>query len=517
MTIVRLLYGYLFFFLLWKLLYALFLSPIFALQKLRKNGLKGPRPIFPLGNLIDIKKKLKETKSLYYPSSRENISHDIHSSSLPHFAQWQKLYGKVFVYWMGVEPFLYIADPEFLKQMNGCVMAKDWGKPKAFIRDRIPLFGEYGLTMIEGEDWARHRHIATPAFSSTSLKGMANLIAESTTKVIRNWTTRIGMSNKLELEMEREVSTLAGEIMAKTNLGINGELGHILFEKLRALQINLFKHSRYLGVPYGHFLKLGRTLEAKKLGKEIDDIIISIINSRKKVISEEKKNDLLGLLLESEEYVNGKNVGKLSTREIIDECKTFFLGGHDTVALTLTWTLMLLAMYPNWQDELRQEIKEVIGEKDNLDFTMLPKLKKMGWVMNEVLRLYPSAPNTQRQARSDIQVGDVVIPNGTNVWIDVVSMHHDRGLWGDDVNEFKPERFDGDLYGGCKHKMAYLPFGFGGRMCLGKNFAIMEYKIVTASILRHFSFSISPSYRHFPMHFFTFRPDTGMPLIVEPL
>ena len=206
---------------------------------------------------------------------------------------------------------------------------------------------------------------------------MANLIAESTTKVIRNWTTRIGMSNKLELEMEREVSTLAGEIMAKTNLGINGELGHILFEKLRALQINLFKHSRYLGVPYGHFLKLGRTLEAKKLGKEIDDIIISIINSRKKVISEEKKNDLLGLLLESEEYVNGKNVGKLSTREIIDECKTFFLGGHDTVALTLTWTLMLLAMYPNWQDELRQEIKEVIGEKDNLDFTMLPKLKKV--------------------------------------------------------------------------------------------------------------------------------------------
>ena len=96
MTIVRLLYGYLFFFLLWKLLYALFLSPIFALQKLRKNGLKGPRPIFPLGNLIDIKKKLKETKSLYYPSSRENISHDIHSSSLPHFAQWQKLYGMFF-------------------------------------------------------------------------------------------------------------------------------------------------------------------------------------------------------------------------------------------------------------------------------------------------------------------------------------------------------------------------------------------------------------------------------------
>ncbi|CAK9185036.1 unnamed protein product [Ilex paraguariensis] len=63
-------------------------------------------------------------------------------------------------------------------------------------------------------------------------------------------------------------------------------------------------------------------------------------------------------------------------------------------------------------------------------------------------------------------------------------MNHDRELWGDDVYEFKPERFkDDSLYGGCKHKMGFLPFGFGGRMCVGRNLSMLEYKIVLTLIV----------------------------------
>ncbi len=65
----------------------------------------------------------------------------------------------------------------------------------------------------------------------------------------------------------------------------------------------------------------------------------------------------------------------------------------------------------------------------------------MKWVMNEVLRLYPTAPNVQRQAREDIKLDNLTIPNGTNIWIDIVAMHHDSSLWGENVNEFRPERF----------------------------------------------------------------------------
>lgn len=77
--------------------------------------------------------------------------------------------GKVFVYWLGTEPFLCIADPEFLKNMSSGVMGKNWGKPTVFKKDREPMFGN-GLVMAEGEDWVRHRHVITPAFSPSNLK-----------------------------------------------------------------------------------------------------------------------------------------------------------------------------------------------------------------------------------------------------------------------------------------------------------------------------------------------------------
>jgi hypothetical protein len=77
--------------------------------------------------------------------------------------------GKVFIYWLGTEPFLYVADPEFLKKMSGEVMARSWGKPTVFKNDRDAMFGK-GLVMTEGDDWVRHRHVITPAFHPTNLK-----------------------------------------------------------------------------------------------------------------------------------------------------------------------------------------------------------------------------------------------------------------------------------------------------------------------------------------------------------
>ncbi|KAL4557065.1 hypothetical protein LXL04_035235 [Taraxacum kok-saghyz] len=142
----------------------------------------------------------------------------------------------------------------------------------------------------------------------------------------------------------------------------------------------------------------------------------------------------------------------------------------------------------------------------------------MGWVMKEVLRLYPSAPNVQRQAWGDIRVDqESIIPDGTNIWIDVVAMHHDVDFWGKDVNEFKPERFKDDLHGGCQHKMGYIPFGFGGRMCVGRNLSTMEYKIMLSLILTTFSFSLSPNYTHLPSIMLSLRPMQGLPLIIKPL
>lgn len=77
--------------------------------------------------------------------------------------------GKVFLYWLGTEPFLNIADPEFLNKISADIKGKNWGKPSLFKNDREPMFGS-GLVMVEGDDWVRHRRVITPAFSPSNLK-----------------------------------------------------------------------------------------------------------------------------------------------------------------------------------------------------------------------------------------------------------------------------------------------------------------------------------------------------------
>ncbi|XP_034711606.1 cytokinin hydroxylase [Vitis riparia] len=497
-------------FVLWRVVFSCWISPNRVYRRIRMNGLEGPPPSFPLGNIDEMKKDKRSSSSGY-----SGISHDIHSTVFPYFSRWTKSYGKVFIYWLGTEPFLYVADPEFLKRMSSGVLGKSWGKPSVFKHDREPMFGN-GLIMVEGDEWVRHRHVISPAFSPANLKAMASLMVESTTKMLDKWSSLVG-TGMPEIDVESEISHAAGEIIAKTSFGISFESGRKVFDKLRAMQITLFKSNRYVGVPFSKLMCPIQSLKAKRLGKEIDGLLLSIIADRKKSNSTATQQDLLGLLL-ADSLVGGRLGKMLTARELVDECKTFFFGGHETTALALTWTMLLLATHPEWQTQLREEIKEVIGEGDQLDFTKLGGLKKMSWVMNEVLRLYSPAPNVQRQVREDIRVGDVTVLNGTNMWIDVVAMHHDPTLWGDDVYEFKPERFKDDpLYGGCKHKMGFLPFGFGGRMCVGRNLTTMEYKVVLTLILTRFSFSLSPTYTHAPATLLSLRTSFGLPVLLQPL
>ncbi|XP_010241935.1 PREDICTED: cytokinin hydroxylase-like [Nelumbo nucifera] len=493
-------------------LYLWWVLPIRAYRKLKRIGFGGPSPSFPLGNIAEMRKKKSKPSS----SPSLNITHDIHSTVFPYFFRWRSLHGKVFIYWLGTEPFLYIADPGFLKQMSSGVAGKKWGKPSVFKYDRKPMFGN-GLVMVEGDDWVHHRHTITPAFSPNNLKAMGSIMVESATKMIDQWNFRIANGEK-EIDVERDIISTAAEIIANTAFGINCENGQEVFRKLRALQLTLFESNRMVGVPFSDVLYLKQTMQSRQLGKEIDQLLLSIITSRKMSSRVDAQVNLLGLLIAENEEGDGRRVvKKLTDRELVDECKTFFFGGHETTALALTWTFLLLALHPEWQNQLREEIKQVVGDEP-LDPTMLAKLKKMGWVMNEVLRLYSPAPNVQRQAREDICVGDLIVPNGTNMWIDVVGMHHDPDLWGDDVNQFRPERFKKDsTHGGCKHRMGFLPFGFGGRMCVGRNLTMMEYKIVLTLILSEFSFSLSPSYRHSPAILLSLRPTHGLPLLLQPL
>ncbi|KAJ1399202.1 Cytochrome P450 superfamily [Sesbania bispinosa] len=131
-------------FMLLKLIFSWWISPIQTHHKLKRCGFGGPSPSFPLGNIQEMKKKNGFISSL----GCSKLTHDIHSTVFPYFSRWQNSHGKVFIYWLGTEPFLYIAEPEFLKKMSTEIMAKRWGKPNVFRNDRDPMFGK-GLVMAE--------------------------------------------------------------------------------------------------------------------------------------------------------------------------------------------------------------------------------------------------------------------------------------------------------------------------------------------------------------------------------
>lgn len=203
---------------------------------------------------------------------------------------------------------------------------------------------------------------------------MRSLMVESATDMLDRWGGEIS-SGRPEIDVEREIIRTAGEIIAKTSFGISNGNGRKVLEKLRDVQITLFKTNRYVGVPFGKFLNPKETLEAKALGKEIDALLREIIADRRGLLAagEAAPRDLLGMLMVDD----AAKKRALTTKELVDECKTFFFAGHETTALSLTWTLLLLAVHPEWQEELREEIKLVVGDGEIRDATMLAGLKKV--------------------------------------------------------------------------------------------------------------------------------------------
>ncbi|MCO5568244.1 hypothetical protein L7F22_021940 [Adiantum nelumboides] len=445
---------------------------------------------------------------------------------------WQHPGSRV-VCWFGNLPVLVITKADDAR----CVLATDvkhLRRPIASRRVFHRLMG-HGLILADGEDWHLQRGLVRPAFFLEKLKGMVKDMTTSALNMIHVWemhASKGGCAKDVEMEVAHDLKKVAADILARTMFGTSYIKGKSVFERQEQLLRLITKDSVPLAaIPF--FNRCLPTYKNRKMwamDKQNNKELREIIELRKTTAVtagiDTKSNlpygtDLLGYVLSAmeEEGKLGKKGSHLTTQQVIDECKTFFFSGHETSARLLAWTMVQLSLHQAWQEKARQEVLKVCGNQGAPRADDLNKLKIVGMILNETLRLYPILPEFgRRQLYKDVRLDDgTVLPQGMGIVIACAFIHMDEDVWGADAAEFRPERFAEGVSQACKNPSAFLPFGSGPRTCIGQQFALMEAKVTIALILQHFRFRLSPRYRHAPVGPFGLRPKHGVQLLLERL
>ncbi|CBI22131.3 unnamed protein product, partial [Vitis vinifera] len=451
----------------WRILNWMWLRPKRLERCLKQQGLAGNSYRLLHGDLKEMFMMIKEASSR--PIS---ISDDIVQRIAPFQYHSIKKYGKSSFIWMGPKPRVNIMEPELIRDVLS--MHTVFRKPRVHALVKLLVSG---LLFLDGEKWAKHRKIINPAFRLEKLKNMLPAFHLSCSDMISKWEGKLSTEGSCELDVWPYLQNLTGDAISRTAFGSNYEEGRMIFELQREQAQLLVQFSESAFIPGWRFLPTKSNKRMKQIRKEVNALLWGIIDKRGKAMKagETLNDDLLVLLL---------------------------------------WTMVLLSKHPNWQARAREEVLHVFGnnkpEGDGLNH-----LKIVMMILHEVLRLYPPVPLLARTVYEDIQVGDMYLPAGVDVSLPTILVHHDHEIWGEDAREFNPERFSQGVLKATKSPVSFFPFGWGSRLCIGQNFAILEAKMVLAMILQRFSFSLSPSYSHAPCSLVTLKPQYGAHLILH--
>ncbi|KAI3985431.1 hypothetical protein MKX01_033745 [Papaver californicum] len=250
------------------------------------------------------------------------------------------------------------------------------------------------------------------------------------------------------------------------------------------------------------FFNVGPEKKLKEVSRIVQKSVSEIVTNRKIELRKSgyvnDQSDILSRLIIMKDPNDKQNMkDRFSNDMLRDLCLSFILAGRDTTSVALVWFFWLIHEHPHVENIILNEIEVIIShrkcDRENINEIVFTadELKKMVYLeaaLSETLRLYPSVPHDIKEAREDD-----VLPNGTAVKkkdLIVYSMYaigRTEAIWGKDCREFKPERWIKNGKSVAESQFKFLAFNAGPRLCVGKQFAYIQMKMVAASILLRYS------------------------------
>ncbi|GMT10865.1 hypothetical protein PFISCL1PPCAC_2162, partial [Pristionchus fissidentatus] len=349
--------------------------------------------------------------------------------------------------------------------------------------------GVEGILISIGQPWRDRRKQLTPMFHFSMLEGYLETFNKHTRVMmdVMREEAEIG-----EVDMMTVIKRCSLDIIVDTAMGAD-----FCFQRdpshpyVHAVDVFTKFCQRYMVEPQmwiSWIWLLCYHREYKEALNDLHALTDRVLKERFKRVQtgevdlEEKKKPLIDHFLVLHEQ------DKMTMKDVHYETNAIIFGGHDTTSASLSWIFWALATQPHFQQRCYEEIHEIFGESDR-DCTH-DDLKRMEFTerfIKETMRMFAPVPLVERELQKDFQMGDHILPRGTEIFINAFMLHHNEDSYKDSW-KFDPDRFLPEN-NAKRHPYDYLPFSAGVRNCLGQKFAMQEMKVIISSALRNFSFA----------------------------
>ncbi|XP_073945697.1 cytochrome P450 9e2-like isoform X1 [Choristoneura fumiferana] len=430
-----------------------------------------------------------------------------------------------------LKPIIYVKDLALIKKIT----VKDFEyflNHQGFVSEEVdPIFGR-NLFSLRGKEWKDMRFTLSPVFTSSKMKHMLPFMAEVGDQMISSLTTRLHESGKTSMEIDAKdiAARYANDVIATCAFGLkvdsqSGRNNHFYRMGDKATNFGFKALLTVLG--YGSVPRLMKMFKVALFPEDVRDffkqLVLNTMNERK--AHNIVRPDIIHLLMETKkgqqltyaensandtdagfDTVGKSTVGKRnvdtvwSDNDLTAQAALFFVGGFETISTAMTFLMYELAVNPEIQERLVQEIKDHDKANDGkFDYNSIRSMTYLDMVVSEVLRLWPPAIASERLCVKEYNLGkpyekapaDYIVKVNDSIHIPIFSIHRDPRYFPNPL-KFDPERFSDEN----KHKIqpfTYMPFGVGPRNCLGSRFALCEVKVMIYLLLQHMK--LEPSKR----------------------